>query len=174
MLVILTPVREEKRILNLFYHHNKRYLHRYPWIVIDSSGIKEKYKKDIDFYVFNPKLNLREARKLGYDIIAEKFKDAKFVFNLDSDVVIPNHYISNAKKTFNNHRRVGAVSLFFKGRSHRGILEYGVSILRRKLTLVYPTKIPTGYCECLKMWENIMHLGYHIRIIPPYFARHLP
>ena len=169
MLTIVIPVKTTRN-LDEFIEKNLWWLTWLPVIVIDSGGgeklqlIANTYiKKDCSFW---------EARKYAYELV-----ETPYVMNLDSDVIIPNDYPAHAFKLLEDPN-VGAVSLFFEGMSHFGVLEYGISIwktdLVRKLYDFDAKMLPLdGTCECTYMWRKLWHFGYRVQIVDPYFARHL-
>lgn len=181
MLEIIIPIKNPK-FLNKFINGNREIFNDYPVIVIDSGG-GEKLKEFASTYI-QCAVSLWEARKIGYDKAVEKF-----VLNLDSDVIIPRHYITMALKMMIEDEKIGAISIFFEEMMHRGVLEYGASIIRtdlarklydykpeigeiRKISPSHYVQLNHGYCECLYMWEKIQEAGYKVETLP-IRAKHL-
>lgn len=155
MLTIVIPVKNP-RFLEDFLRLNQKHLSKYKVITIDSGGgeklkaISKIYiKKDIPFW---------EARKLAYS-----FVKTQFILNLDCDVIIPDRYIEQALEILKSDKKAGAVSIFFDRITHRGILEFGISIWRTKiLREFYDWKrqsrddwLRHPYCECSYMWRKL-------------------
>jgi len=171
-ITIVTPVKEDPRLVDKFIAYNKIMLKEYPLIVIDSVGGSRLEDFAIVYQRRSLPLTFWEARKVAY-----KYVDTKYIFNLDCGVVPSKDYLTYVLCYFNNED-VGAVSTFIINRNHKGKLAFGVSIWRtellKKLYDYNPNKMPKDHrlCECIYMWDKLEAEGYKLRPSMK-FAKHL-
>jgi cellulose synthase/poly-beta-1,6-N-acetylglucosamine synthase-like glycosyltransferase len=156
--------------LDDFIKGNAWLLENFPVIVIDSGGGEKLRKYALEYVQKN--IDFWDARRLAYQMVK-----TPYVMNLDSDVIIPNGYLANALDVLKNPD-VGAVSLFYEGMTHFGVLEYGVSIWKTSLVKqLYDFDAkklpPNGLCECIYMFRKLWNSGYRVEIVSPFFAKHL-
>ena len=169
---IVTPVKEDPRLVDEFIAYNRIMLKEYPLIVIDSVG---GFRLE-DFATIYKRMSLPltfwEARILGY-----KDVETEYIFNLDCGVVPDKDYLTYALYYLED-KDVGAVSTFIINRNHKGKLGFGISIWRtellKKLYDYNPNKMPKDHrlCECIYMWDKLEAEGYKIRSSMK-FAKHL-
>lgn len=172
MLTIVISVKEYRGISQKFLESNKEVLVKYPTIVIDSGG-GELLKKYCFLYI-RKEVPFWEARKLGYSKVK-----TPFILNLDADVIVPKGYVEKALEILKQQKILGAVSIFFEDedvaglRSHKGILEFGVSLWKTELLKsLYDYRKPNSCCECIYMWRQLEKAGFRLETLPMR-AKHL-
>lgn len=167
-LTIVVPIKNPPDF-SAFIDGNRKYLEKFPVIVIDAGGGTEliKYAK---LYLVN-NVNLTEARKVGYSLV-----QTPFILNLDCDVLIPDGYIESALELFKRNKDIGAISIFYDNLEHcQGALEFGISIWRTEilknlydfsfnkvndgiLMRIGPnifSSLNNGWYECTYMWRKL-------------------
>lgn len=182
-LTIVIPVKDPK-FLGEFMKKNRRYLKKYPVIVVDSNGGGDL--KELATVYITKNCTMAKARSLAYSKV-----ETPFVLNLDSDVIIPKRYIVRALALLKKNKDMGAVSIFYKDIGSIGALEYGISIWRTellrelydynpiklKLDIVWIapgkyTQLEVPYSEHYHMWTRLASKGLRLGTLP-FRARHL-
>lgn len=178
-ITIVIPVKNPFNIED-FIERNEYYLLSEKIIVIDSGG-GEELRKYATVYV-NSDLTMMEARQVGYSLV-----ETKYILNLDSDMVIPNNYISSAIKKLEEDDKLGAISVLHESPTGYLLthLGFGCSIWKtdilKELYDYQPKQFDSHsiqigpslyvvvgfpYCECWYMWWKLASAKYKVGIVP--------
>ena len=157
-ITVVIPVKNPPNIDGFILANNKL-LTKYRIIVIDSGG-GEKLKVFTKKY-YKLSLPLPNARSLGISMVK-----TPFTLNLDSDVILPKDFISNALKKLEDKDTI-VVSIEYE--KIQGHLPFGPSLWKTEwLQKLYDwrgwtEKMPI--CECIWMWNRVHEIEKNIETL---------
>lgn len=159
---IIIPVFEEPELVTKFVNSNKEILEKHPLFVINRKG-GDVLRDRASFYKKTscPTIGMLLGSSRKFLI---RRVQTKFTLCLDTDVLLPENFVQEALKKFEDSQ-VAAVALDYeKSQDH---LAFGPSIWRTKiLQKMYNWEyVKTTKCECIYMWDKLHKNGYKIETV---------
>ena len=159
-LTIVIPVKEDPRIVEEFIKGNMKLLIGNHIIVVNRSGgeaLKPFSTKWLDRIS-----TLWGAREEGLSHVG-----TDFVLNLDANKILPEGYIEQAMKLFDQDSEHNIAVIAIDHEDLMGHLSFGTSIWRTNaLKVLYNwTQSTSRFCECTYMWSRVRKAGFRIETL---------